>query len=126
MQQHLLGVAGDAEALDDPRPLLGEPWRSRRAPAGDAAGAQVGVAGQALLARAAEAREAGDHMVTTLHVDDVLADSFDNAGALVAEHVRLAERETTISVDQVQIAVAHTSGEGADEHLVLRRGIDVD
>src|SRR5205809_449955 len=90
----LLGLEHvDRDDLAEWRAVLRQPRRRRVGPGDDAAGAQIGVAGEALRTAAAEAGEAGDDMVAGPHRRDIRADRLDDAGAFMAEHDRPVERE---------------------------------
>src|SRR5438067_7862188 len=81
---------------------------------------------EALRTRAAEAGEAGHHVVAGAQRRDVAADGLDDAGTLVSEDDRAIERPASHPVDDVQIAVAHAGGGGAHEHLAAPRLVDLD
>ena len=91
----------------------------------DAAGADVRMAAQALRAGAAEAGQAGDHVIAHPQRGDIGAHRLDDAGALVAEHERAIEREAAVAVDHVQVAVADAGGDGAHQHLAAPRLVDL-
>src|SRR5204863_4518783 len=91
VQQHLLGITGNADELADRLAVLRQPRRRCVRPGDDAAGAQIGMTAEALLALAAKAGEAGDDMVADTHAGDARADRLDDAGALMAEHDRAVE-----------------------------------
>src|SRR4029453_16492379 len=80
--------------------------------------------GQAVRAVAAEDRETGDDVVAALELGHVRADRFDNAGGLVAED--RGGRELIIAVDEVQVAMAHATGDRAHEDLALDGLRDLD
>ena len=86
--------------------------------------AEVRAAGQAVLAVAAEDRQAGDDVVARLELVDVRADRLDDAGRLVAEDGR--RRERVEALDEVQVAVADAAGHRAHEHLAPDGLGDVD
>src|SRR5215467_7772087 len=80
--------------------------------------------GHALLAVAAEDRQAADYVVARLDVGDLAADFFDDAGGFVAEH---RGRGVWIEpVDEVQIAVAYAAGDGFDQDFTVLRLVDFD
>src|SRR5262249_16899110 len=81
-------------------------------------------AAQAVLAFAAEHRDAGDDMVARLDVGDVRADGEHHAGGFVAQHARAGARIEAFHV--VQVAVADAGKGGADQHLVGRRLVELD
>ena len=56
----------------------------------------------------------------------LIPDGLDDARALVTEHDAAVERESAVSVDHVQVAVADAGGNGADEDLAAERPVDVD
>src|SRR5207248_641449 len=126
VQQHLLGIARDADELTERRAVLRQPRRRRLWPRDDAAGAQSGVARQALRAAAAKAGEAGNDMIARPHGRHVGADRLDDAGALMSEHDRPVEREAADAVDDMQIAVADAGRDGAHEHLAPQRLVHID
>jgi len=81
------------------------------------------MAGQALLARPAEHREARDHMIAGLHVRHQLADLLDDPGGLMSEHGR---RGIWVQpIDEVEVAVADTRRRRVHEHFARHRLIDV-
>src|SRR5215471_4429944 len=84
------------------------------------------MAGKALRAVPAKAREAGDDMIAGLDRCHVFADRLDNSGPFVAEDDRPIEREPPDAIDHVQIAVADAGCGGADEDLVPPRLVDLD
>src|SRR5262249_4641338 len=63
VQQHLLGIARNADELAERRTVLRQARRRRVGPRDDAAGAQIRVTRQALRAAAAKTRQARDDMV---------------------------------------------------------------
>ena len=63
-------------------------------------------------------------MIAGHELGDVGADFLDDAGGLVAEDGR--RRERIEAVHEVQIAVAHTAGDRAHQHLAAYRLGDVD
>ena len=72
---------------------------------------------------AAEHREAGDDVIARLAGAHFAADLLDDAGALMAEHDRDLRRIRAF--DEVEIRVAHTGGDGADQHLVGAGFVDL-
>ena len=78
-------------------------------------GAERRPARQALLAVAAEHRQAGDDVVAGLDVGDVGADLLDDAGRLVAEHG--GQRVRVQPLDEVQVGVAQPGAGRAHQHL---------
>jgi hypothetical protein len=65
-------------------------------------------------------------MVTGRDIGDVGACCLDDASALVAKDVRLAEWEAAVTIDEVEVAVAHARGCGTNEDFSAGRLIDVD
>src|ERR1051325_3064001 len=126
MQQHLLGIAGDADELAKRRALLREARRRAVRAGDDAAGAEVGMSRKTLRAAAAKPGETGDDMVARAHGRDIGADRLDHAGAFVAEHDRPVEREAADAVDDVEIAVADPGRDGAHQDLAADGLIDID
>ena len=80
--------------------------------------------GQALVAVAAERRQAGDDMVADLDRADLAADLLDDARRFVAEHG--GQRERIAAVGEVHVAMADPGGDGADQHLVRPGLADLD
>ena len=117
VQQHLFGIARNADELAKRFAVLRQARRCAVGPRDDAAGAQIRMAGQALRAGAAEPGQAGDDMVAGPHAGHVVADRLDDAGALVAEHDRPVGREASDTIHDMQIAVADPGRDGADQHL---------
>src|SRR5262249_19725962 len=66
----------------------------------------------------------GDHMVARLRVGHVLADGFDDACGLVAQHDRKGAR--VLALHEMQIAVAQPGRHRAHEHLAWAGGVDLD
>jgi hypothetical protein len=126
VQQHLLGIARNADELAKGLTVLRQPRGCRLGPGDDAAGAQVGVTRQALRAATAKAGETGDDMVAGPHRRDIRADRLDNAGALVPQHDRPVEREAADPVDDMQVAVANAGRDGVHQHLAAQRLVDID
>ncbi|HVM52795.1 MAG TPA: alcohol dehydrogenase catalytic domain-containing protein, partial [Acidimicrobiales bacterium] len=115
VHEHLLGEGGQVEELEDRRTVLRETLGLVERAAGAVLRAQVGLAGDAEVALAAEHREAGDHVVTGLDVGDVGPDRLDDAGRLVAEHG--GRRIRVLALHEVQVGVAAPGRGGLDEHL---------
>ena len=84
------------------------------------------MAAEALRAVPAEPRQARHHVIARLHRRHVGAHRLDDTGALVAQHDRTVEREAALPIDDVQVAVAHARGRGADQHLTAPRLVDLD
>ncbi len=91
----------------------------------DAAGADVRMAAQALRTGAAEAGQAGDHVIAHPQRGHIGAHRLDDAGAFVAQHERTIERETPQPVHHVQVAVADAGGDGAHQHLAAPGFVDL-
>ena len=93
--------------------------------------AQVGVAGGALRALAAEHRQAGDDVVAGLYIGDVLADGLDHRGAFVAQDG--GSDGWVEPLHEVQVGVAEAGVGGAqqdfaalgffDLHVLNRQGL---
>src|SRR5258708_38978868 len=87
MQQHFFGVAGEVGELIDHRAFLREPRLvGCGALSRGLVRAQIRMPRHALLAIAAENREARDYVIARLQVRDLRADFLDDAGRLVPEH----------------------------------------
>jgi hypothetical protein len=84
----------------------------------------VRLAGEAIVALAAEDGEAGDDVVSRLEFRDLEPDRLDDPGRLVAEDG--GRRKRVVPVDEVQIAVTHAGGDRAHEHLAPEGLVDVD
>ena len=97
--------------------VLGEPGRLVWAALGRHL-AEVGVAGEALLALAAVDGETGDHMVARLHVVDTGPYRLDDAGAFVAEHRGVGHRGRAVEV--VEVAAADRCHLVAQQRVALR------
>ena len=65
-------------------------------------------------------------MIARLDRRHLGADRFDDPRTLMAENDRPVEREPTLPVDDVQIAVAHPGRRGADQHLAAPWLVDID
>ena len=83
------------------------------------------MARQALGAAPTEAGQARDHVIAGPQRGDVGADRFDDARALVAQHVRSIERKSSEAVDDVEVAVTDAGGGGADQDLAAPRLVDL-
>ena len=101
VQQHLLGVARNADELPQRLALLREPRGRPLRPGHEAAGAQIRMSGKALRAVAAKPRETGDNVVAGFDGSHLRADRLDDPGTLVPEHDRPVEREPAEPVDDV-------------------------
>jgi hypothetical protein len=123
VHEHLLGVAGDVGELVDRRAVHPQLGRLGLGVARRAVGTEVRLPGQALVALAAVDGEAGDHVVARLDVGHVRADRLDDTRGLVAEDG--GRGEGVVAVDEVQVAVADAGADGADEHLVGERLVDL-
>src|SRR5439155_18459989 len=124
VHQHALGEGAQMRELRDRLAVLREPGRLLRAAHGRRALAEVRASGDAVLARAAEGREAADHVVAGRHVTHLAAHALDDARRLVPEYGRQRLRER--SFEDVEVAVADPGRSGADEHLAWPRRIDPD
>ena len=80
---------------------------------------------QALLACAAEARQARHYVIAGLYIHDVVADGFDDAGTLVAEHAWFPEWVAAVPVNVVEVTVAHPRRGSAYQHLASSGRVDV-
>ena len=83
------------------------------------------MAAEALLALAAEPREAGDDVVAGLHVGDTGADRLHDAGALVAEHQRAPSADHQ-ALGDVEVAVADAGGHRPHQHLPVAGRVEGD
>ena len=88
VHQHVLGERRQVERLVQHLAFPGQPPRRAGQQLHLGVLAEIGMAGHALRALAAEHRQAGDDVIAGLHVGDVLADRLDHAGGFVAEHAR--------------------------------------
>src|SRR5262245_14985353 len=123
VDQHLLGVGREIGELVDRRALPRQLRRFVGRPDGPAL-AEVRAPGQAVLAVAAEDREARDDVVTGLELRHVRADRFDDPRRLVPEDG--GRRERVEAFDEVEIAVADAARHRAHQHFA-RDGLgDVD
>ena len=82
--------------------------------------------GQALLTRATEAGGTRDDVVAHGHSGDVLADGFDDARALVTHQDGAIHRVARGAVGDVQVAVAHATGDRAHQDLAAKRLVHLD
>src|SRR5262249_27933102 len=126
VEQHALGIATDAGERRDARSLLRQPRRRRFAARHRASDTHIGVPAEALGAASAEAGQTGHHVVAGAKRRHLIADGLDDSRSLVSEHDAAVERVAAVAVDHVQVAVADTRGDGADENLAAPRPIDVD
>ena len=85
--------------------------------------AQVRAPAQAVVAVAAEHREARDDVVARLHVGDVLADGLDDAGRLMARHRRVMVR--VLALHEVEVAVAQPGGRPCGSSTSPRCGLSI-
>ena len=80
------------------------------------------MSGEALRARAAESRQAGDDVIARPRRRHLGADRLHDPGA---EDERPVDRVPTDAVDDVQIAVTDARRRGAYEHLAAPRLVDL-
>src|SRR5437660_1733078 len=99
MQQHLLGVARNADELAQRLAPLREPGRRLVGACNDTTDAQIRMPGKALRTIAAESRQASNDVITRLDGRHIGADRLDNTGALMPEDDRPVEREPADAVD---------------------------
>src|SRR5229473_6160476 len=85
MEEHALGEAADREGLFQRLAVLRQARRLRGAAGHEPGRTKIGMAAETLRAIAAEAGEAGHHVVTRPYGGDVFAHCFNNASTLVAE-----------------------------------------
>src|SRR5208282_4144761 len=78
----------------------------------------------ALLAIAAEHRQAADDVIAGFHVGHLLADFLDDAGGLVAEHRGRGVRIQT--VNEMQVAVAYAARDSFNQDFAVLRLVDFD
>jgi hypothetical protein len=123
VHQHLLGVRGEVGELVHGLAVPGELRRLRLGTDG-ACLAEKRLAGEAVLALAAEHRQAGDHVIARRELRDLGADRLDDAGCLVPEDGR--RRERVEAVDEVQVAVANARGHRPHADFPAARRVDVD
>ena len=127
VDEHLLGKRRQMEELLDDFPVGSvQTGRLARSPhqLGVLVLAQRQVPVGALRAVTAECRQAGDDVITRLDVADHRPDGFDDAGRLVPEHGRALIG--VLALHEVQVAVAETSRDGANENLSRSRLTDLD
>src|SRR5439155_11066 len=123
VDQHLLGVGREIGELVDRRALPRELRRLVGRPNRPAL-AEVRAPGQAVLAVAAEDREARDDVVARLELRHVRADRVDDPRRLMPEDG--GRRERVEAFDEVEIAVADAARHRAHQYLA-RDGLgDVD
>ena len=125
VQQHVFGIAADRGKGAERFSLLRHARRRVLGTRDDAAGADVRMAAQTLRTGAAEAGQAGDHVIADPHRRDIGTHRLDDAGAFVAKHERTIQREAPIAVHDVQVAVTHAGGDGAHQHLAAPRLVDL-
>ena len=101
MEQHALGVARDADELAERSALLREARRAGFRSSDEAGDAEIGMSAQTLLAAAAEAGEAGHHVVARAYGRHVGPDGLDDAGAFVPQDDRPVERKPADAVHDV-------------------------
>ena len=85
---------------------------------------QVGATRQAVLAPTAEHGQAGNDVVARFELIDLRADGLDDPRGLVPEDGGRGKLIET--VDMVQIAVAHPTGDDAYDDFVIDGRVDVD
>jgi hypothetical protein len=85
--------------------------------------AQIGMAGGALRALAAEHRQAGDDMVAGFDIGDVFAHRLDHCRTFMAEH--RGGRVGVESFHEVQIGMAQSSEGGTEQHFAPLRLFDL-
>src|SRR5437667_57588 len=124
VHRHGLGEGAEMHELRDRLAVLRKPGRLVRAARGRRALAEVRAPGDAVLARAAERREAADHVVAGRHVAYLAAHVLDDARRLVPEDGRQRARER--SLEDVEVAVADPGGGGPHDHLARPRRVDPD
>ena len=125
VQQHVVGVTADGGEQAQRLAVLRHARGGGIIARDDAAGAEIGMASEALRTGAAEAGQAGDDVIADAHGGDVLAHRLDDAGAFMAEQEGAVEREAAVAVDHVQIAVADAGGDRAHQDLAAPRLVDV-
>ena len=123
MDEHLLRVGGEVGELVDGLPLPGQLGRISLGPHG-ARLAEMGLAGEAVVAMAAEDGETSDDVIARLELAHLEAYLFHDPGGLVAQDG--GGGEGIEAVDEVQVAVADAGGDGAHEHLATHGLVDVD
>ena len=79
----------------------------------------TGAAGGAIVAGAAEHRQARHDVIAGLDVGDVGADLFDHAGGFMAEHRR--QRMRVEAFHEMQVGVTEAGDAGADQDLARAR-----
>src|SRR6267142_2404151 len=126
VEQHVLGVARDADELADRSALLRQARRAGFGPRDEAGDAEVGMPAQALLATAAEAGETGHHVIPGAHGRHVGSDGLHHARALMAQDDRAVQRKPAEAVHDVQIAVADAGRGGANQDLAAPGLVDFD
>src|SRR5205085_4318762 len=86
--------------------------------------AQVGVTGQTIVAATTEHRQACDHVVARTEVVNLRPNRLDDARGFVAQNRR--RWELVKAIDEMQIAVADTTGDHPNNDLMVERLVDVD
>jgi hypothetical protein len=124
VHEHLLGVRGEVGELVDGLPVLAEPRGLVRASPGVGLAAPGRMARQAELAVTAKNRQASDHPVSRFHVLHLGAGRLDDAGGFVPEH--RWNRPRIAPLLDVQVAVADTGCDRADQDLARSRLSDID
>ncbi len=119
VDEHVLGERGQVEELPDVLVAFVQALRLVHGPLQLGFLAQRHVAGQAVLAVAAECRQARDHVIARLDVVDVAAHRLHDAGGLVTEHgwqgIRIG------AVLEVQVRMAHAGRHRTHQHLPWAR-----
>ena len=82
------------------------------------------VASHAVLAVAAEHRQASDDMVTWLDVGDVFTHRFDHPGSLMAQHC--GHRCGVLALNEMQITVTQAAHAGSHQHFIALGLVDLD
>src|ERR1700761_1216347 len=84
------------------------------------------MAAEALRADAAKTGEASDDVIALANGGDVLSHRLDDAGAFMAEDERTIRGIAAETVDHMQVAVADSGGDGANQHFAPLWLVDVD
>jgi hypothetical protein len=124
MQQHPLRKGAQVGKLIEPHALLRQARRFVAAPLTvRAPDAQMGTPQQALFAVAAINRRARDYVIPRLECRNLAADRLDDTGRFMAEDRRRPRRQR--AVQAMQIAMAHSARDGADQDFARTGLIDL-
>ena len=124
VHQHLLGEGRQVQVLVQVLALPAQALGHAGQLLDGRVAAHAHVAADAVLAIAAEHRQAGHHVVTGLELGHAIAHGLDHACGLVAQDG--GHRRGVLALDEVQVAVAQAGGLHAHQHLIAAWLVDLD